>query len=407
MAKNIKMPKLSDDMQEGTVVKWFKRVGDSVEEGEILLEIETDKANMEVECFYPGILMEIKVKEGETVSIGTVIAIIGESEEEMKAARENKKEAVEEKDETKEIESKFSLPTSVYTEQSGKGESNLKLAKREIPRATPVAIKIAEEHGISLLGIEGTGPEGRIVKEDIERHITEGKPKTLVEVPGKVLPLDQKRRYIVRKMIESKTTIPHYYLNVEVNVDESLKLRETYNQTKSTKISITDFIIKASANALAKYPLVNAHFEEDKIRYNEHINIAIAVDTGEILLAPVIKNCETMTISEISNLSKVVIEKARGKKLKPEDYEGGTFYISNIGGFGIDEITPIVFPSTSAILGVGAIRKKPTVVNDQVRVGQMMKITISADHRVLDGARAAEFLMEIKRNLENPLNLLA
>ncbi|MCH8029628.1 MAG: 2-oxo acid dehydrogenase subunit E2, partial [Candidatus Dadabacteria bacterium] len=277
----------------------------------------------------------------------------------------------------------------------------------ETHKSTPVAKRLADEHGISLLEIKGSGPGGRIIKADVERHIVEGRPKTAVEVPGLVQPLDQKRKYIVRKMVESKTTTPHYYLGVRVRMDDALALRREYNDTHSTRITITDFIIKSSAISLKTYPLANAHYESDSIKFSEHINIAVAVDTGDILLAPVIKNCESMTLTELSNTSVGLIEKARIKKLMPEDYEGGTFYISNIGNLGIEEIAPIIFPATSAILGVGAITKTPVVEeDDRVVVRQMMKIIISADHRILDGARAAEFLMEIKKNLENPLNLL-
>ena len=419
MAHLIRMPKLSDDMQEGAIVEWFKRPGDSVEEGEPLFEVETDKANMEVECFYPGVLMSLDVKVGETVPIGTVIAKIAETDEEIKAAHDKKSLPAEE------VPDKGAVVTAAVkaepaetdetpiqeTEGEEGGEEKQPSPRlevvREQPRATPVAKRIAEEYGISLLEVHGSGPGGRIIKQDVEHHIREGKPKTSVAVPVTAQPLDQKRKYIVKKMLESKTTIPHYYLGVEVIMDEALRLRKQYNTAKSLKVSITDLILMASALALKRYPLANAHYEADVIQYSEQINIAVAVDTGEILLAPVVKNCESMTISELSATSRTLIDKARNKKLKPEDYEGGTFYISNIGNLGIEEIAPIIFPRTSSILGVGAIKKKPVVEDEEIAIRSMMKIMISADHRILDGARAGEFLMEIKDGLENPLRLLS
>lgn len=422
MAHLIRMPKLSDDMQEGTLIKWFKDVGEPVDEGELLVEIETDKANMEVECYYPGHIMSLDVKEGQTVPIGTVIARIAESEEEMKQAAQapptNEIGAEAPAEEKADTVPKAEPAEGVMLEDEDRNfrarvpqqRPHLEVVERvgEAHKATPVAKRLADEHGISLLEVEGSGPGGRIVKADVERHIVEGKPKTAVEVPGLIQPLDQKRKYIVRKMVESKSTIPHYYLGVRVAMDEALALRRQYNDTHSARITITDFIIKASANSLKTFPLANAHYESDSIKFNEFINIAVAVDTGDILLAPVVKNCESLTLTELSNTSAVLIEKARNKKLMPEDYEGGTFYISNVGNLGIEDIAPIIFPTTSAILGVGAITKTPVVdEDDQIAIRRMMKIIISADHRVLDGARAAEFLMEIKKNLESPLNLLS
>ncbi len=405
----IKMPKLSDDMKEGTIVKWFKKPGDRIEEGEVLFEVETDKANLEVECYYPGILLSIEVPEGKSVPIGTVIAKVAESEEEYREAIES---APQEGAAPEEVEAATPEPADEADEAAAapvaEEASVTPLFERKgEPLSTPVARRLAEEHGISLTEVRGTGPGGRILKRDVLRHIEEGRPKTQVTVPAKRLPLDQKRKYIVRKMVESKTTIPHYYLAVDVVMDQALMLRKQYNETTGASISITDLFVKASALALETYPLVNAYFNGDEIVYNEHINIAVAVDTGDVLLAPVIKNCEEMTLTELSDTAKRLIEKARNKKLHPEDYEGGTFYISNIGNFGIDEIAPIVFPRTSAILGVGAINKTPVVEENEVVIRNVVKITISADHRVLDGARAAEFLAELKANLERPLKLFS
>jgi len=415
MAHLFKMPKLSDDMHEGTLVKWFKNVGDFVNEGDILVEIETDKANMEVECFYTGTILSFDVNEGDTVPIGTVIARIAETDSEVAESKEamlseplqeiKTKPQTQIHDDPGDDKQPPIIDTNISTQRPV-----LEVVEQftKTPVATPVARRMADDYGISLVEIQGTGPQGRIVKRDIEIHIKEGKPKTAVQIPGEILPLDQKRKYIIRKMVESKTTIPHYYLGVSVQMDDALKLRKDLNETHDTQITITDLIIKASANALKTYPLANAHYEEEGIKFNDNINIAVAVDTGEILLAPVIKNCESMTLTELSLKSAVLIEKARTKRLKPEDYEGGTFYISNVGGFGIEDIAPIIFPSTSAIIGVGAIKKTPVVDdNDGIVIRRLMRIIISADHRTLDGARGAEVLMEISKNLESPLNLLS
>lgn len=425
MAEVVSMPKLSDTMSEGVVAKWHKKVGDKVKSGDLLAEIETDKATMEFESFQEGVLLYIGVEEGKAAPVDSILAILGKEGEDFKALLKDapaKKETskVEEKTEEK-VEEKTPAPAAkketpvvaaapVAVESTQSSDSRLK--------ASPLAKKIAEEKGIDINNINGSGDNGRIVKRDIENYKAapagsgSAKASPSFSVPSGVEsfrdePVSQMRKTIARRLAESKFSAPHFYLTIEIEMDNAIKARKAVNDSGLVKISFNDFVIKAAASALKKHPKVNASWLGDKIRYNNHVHIGVAVAVEDGLLVPVVKFADTKPMGLIGEEVKVFAQKAKDKKLQPSDWDGNTFTISNLGMFGIDEFTAIINPPDACILAVGGIKETPVVKNGQIVPGNIMKVTLSCDHRVVDGASGAAFLQTFKQYLENPVMMLA
>jgi len=404
MAEIIRMPKMSDTMEEGVISSWLKKVGDQVKSGDILAEVETDKATMELESYDDGILLHIGIKSGESVPVNDVIAIIGEK-------GENIKEILKE-EETKEEETK---------EEETKEEETIKIpkiddiSKDKRLKASPLAKKIAEEKGINLTNIKGSGDGGRIIKKDIEENteIISSQnsaniilPKTIGEESFDEVPISQMRKTISKKLSESKFSSPHFYITMEINMDNCIAGRRKINETSEIKISFNDIVIKATAAALRKHPMINSSYLEDKIRTNHHIHIGVAIAVKDGLLVPIIKFADNKSLSHISLEVKDLANRAKNKNLQPSDWEGNTFTISNLGMFGIDEFTAIINPNDSCILAVGGIKNRPIIKNGEIMPGNLMKVTLSCDHRIVDGAMGSAFLQTLKELIEDPIKIL-
>jgi pyruvate dehydrogenase E2 component (dihydrolipoamide acetyltransferase) len=411
--KIIMMPRLSDTMTEGTVASWLKKVGDNINEGDILAEIETDKATMEFESFDEGNLLYIGINEGESAMVDSVLAIIGKKgtdvstviEEIKKGSFSKAKE--EEKTETKPQQgSKTSETPIIAAPVVSKNKEGGRIF------ASPLAKKIANEKGINLAQVQGTGENGRIIKSDIE-NFTPGSSAsaTMPFVPAgqesfEETPNSQMRKVIARRLGESKFTAPHYYLNVEFNMDNAVAFREQFNSIPDTKISYNDMIVKATALSLKEHPQVNSQWFDDKIKKNHHVHIGVAVAVEDGLLVPVVRFADEQSLPQIGAQVKEYAGKARNKKLTPQEMEGSTFTISNLGMFGITDFTSIINQPNSAILSVGAIVQKPIVKDGQVVVGNTMKLTMACDHRSVDGATGSQFLLTLRGYLENPVTML-
>ena len=413
MAIKIQMPKLADTMTEGTLVKWRKKVGDKIEAGDILADVETDKATMEMEAFDDGVLSKLLVEEGAKVPIGESIAILTEDGDEAGAgeaeeAAPKKKEAAVAKAEPAEAPAIEAKPAPQEQAAAAPAKSG------ERVKASPLARKIAAASGIDLSKLQGSGPGGRIVVQDVEKAPkTSGAPaKTPAPVAAsdKSVPLSGMRKTIAQRLLESKTTIPHFYLHVEIDAAPLVRVRSEVNaagEKDGVKLTFNDFVVKSVAIALARLPKVNASFNGDSITEYGSVNLAVAVAIDDGLVTPVIRDANTKSILELSAAVKDLATRARSRKLKPDEYQGGTFTISNLGAYGIDSFDAIINPPQSAILSVANIVKKPVVgPNDQIVVGQRMDLGLSADHRVVDGAIGAQFLAELKKLLENPSYLL-
>ena len=422
----ITMPRLSDTMEEGTISSWLKNVGDKVSEGEILAEIETDKATMEFESFYDGILSHIAVQVGETVKVDELIAIISEGEIDVnKALEKYSKEPIEPSPETKSgVETNEEDTSSVEVDVI----PEVSISDKRI-FASPLAKKIANEKNIDLSQITGSGENGRIVKEDLENiDVSEKAPPVQVSEPAPVSQPDvnlapvkpvfndgeefteiensSMRKAIAKNLSKSKFSAPHYYLSVEFNMDNAIAFREQYNSMPNTKISFNDIIIKACAIALKAHPQVNSQWYDDKIRLNNIVNIGVAVGIEDGLVVPVIKNADMESLHNINSTVRDYAVRAKSKKLRPDEIEGSTFTISNLGMFGIQEFTSIINQPNSAILSVGTIVKKPIVVNEKIVVGNTMKLTLACDHRSVDGVTGSLFLQTLKGYIENPVTIL-
>lgn len=411
----INMPRLSDTMEEGTVAKWIKKEGDKVEEGDILAEIETDKATMEFESFYDGILLKIGIQEGETAKVDTLLAIIGPEGTDVSKIGKASKASEAEKESSSEEKSE---------EKEDKKDSEAKDGERIF--VSPLAKKMAEDKGIDLSDVDGSGENGRIVKKDIEsikpsEKAAEGKPasekspeKSAVKpyVPAgeesfEEIKNSQMRKTIAKRLGESKFTAPHYYLAIEVDMAIAMASRVQINELPDVKISYNDMVIKASAMALRKHPRVNSQWTGDNTKIAKHIHMGVAVAVDDGLVVPVLKFADQMSMTQIGANVKDLAGKARNKKLQPQEMEGSTFTVSNLGMFGITEFTSIINQPNSAILSVGAIVEKPVVRNGQIVIGNTMKVTLACDHRTVDGATGAAFLETLKRYLENPVTMLA
>ena len=412
----INMPRLSDTMVEGTVAKWLKKVGDKVEEGDILAEIETDKATMEFESFYDGVLLKIGIEEGETAKVDSLLAIIGPEGTDVSGIGEggpSKPKAAKKEETLEEEETKETKTTSTATADGAR------------IFVSPLAKKMAEDNGIDLSEVKGSGENGRIVKKDIESFkpsektkpaATETKEATGTGVAPYVpageeefeeIKNSQMRKVIAKRLGESKFTAPHYYLTIEVNMEIAMASRSQINELPDVKVSFNDMVIKASAMALRKHPRVNSQWTGDSTRIAKHIHMGVAVAVEDGLVVPVLRFADQMSMTQIGAQVKDLAGKARSKKLQPQEMEGSTFTVSNLGMFGITEFTSIINQPNSAILSVGAIVEKPVVKNGQIVVGNTMKVTLACDHRTVDGATGAAFLQTLKAYLENPVTMLA
>ena len=405
MAEVINMPRLSDTMEEGTLAKWFKKVGDTVKEGEILAEIETDKATMEFESFYDGVLLHIGIDEGSTAPVDSIIAIIGSKGEDISKIINNDTPAVKEEP-TSVVKEE---PTPVVKEEV-KADSTISISNDRI-LISPLAKKLANEKGIDISAIKGSGDNGRIIKRDIDSfkpsnysQFTQPRPhlkESSYETQNSTM-----RKAIAKRLADSKFSAPHYYLNIELEMDNIISFRKQFIQTQNIKISFNDIIAKAVSLSLAKHPKVNSRWYDDKIIYNEHVHLGVAVAVDDGLIVPVVKFSNSKDLPQINSEIKDFAERAKNKKLTPSEIEGSTFTISNLGMFGIESFTSIINQPNSAILSIGAIVQKPIVKNNEVVVGNTMKLTLACDHRTVDGATGSLFLKTLKEYIENPVSIL-
>ena len=418
----VTMPKMSDTMQEGTIAAWLKKVGDSVKSGEIIAEVETDKATMELESYEDGVLLHIGVEAGGSVPVDGIIAVIGErgaDYQSLLAAHQGGGQVPA----PVEVASP-TAPAAVATPTPEMPQAPVKelvasATGNERVKASPLAKKIASEKGVDIRQVAGTGEGGRIVKRDIESFVptaatTSSQVSSSHAVSSAVLgqesfreeKVSQMRKTIAKRLAESKYSAPHFYLTMEINMDKAIEARKSMNEFGTAKISFNDLVIKASAAALRQNPKVNSSWLGDKIRYNDHIHIGMAVAVEEGLLVPVIRFADQLSLSQISNQAKSLGQKAKNKELQPKDWEGNTFTISNLGMFGIDEFTAIINPPDACILAVGGIKETVIVKDGQMKVGNLMKVTLSCDHRVVDGAVGSAFLQTLKGLLEDPVRIL-
>lgn len=410
----IRMPLLSDTMKEGKIVSWLKNEGDSVKADDAIAEVETDKANMEVMPYVDGTLLHIGVPAGEAAKVNQIIAIVGKKGTDVSALLDEEEEELAESTgegaEKEQEETKASSGISKKANTETGSNSSLEDADGRI-KASPLARKMAKEKGISLSDLKGTGDGGRIIKRDIENYqpaasAMAGSAVVAGQESYEDVPLSQMRRTVARRLSESKFSAPHFYLTMSVKMDKAMESRKTMNAVSPAKISFNDLVLKACAMALRQHPEVNSSFMGDAIRRNHHISVGTAVAVPEGLIVPVIKFIDTKSLAQIAQESSELIEKARNKKLQPSEFSGNTFTVSNLGMMDIDEFTAIINPPDSCILAVGKINPEPVVEEGQVVVRQIMKITLSCDHRVVDGAKGAAFLQTLKGFLENPVTML-
>jgi len=414
MAEIIRMPKLSDTMTEGVVASWLKKVGDEVENGELLAEIETDKATMEFESFFDGVLLHIGVEQGGAAPVDSLLCILGEKGEDISALLESALEAAPVAEE-KSVPAPAPAPApnpapapvaSVAASVSPVAAPAPVSANTGRLKASPLARKLAEERGINVSQISGSGDSGRIVKRDVEAFNGSNSAAPGVERFTEV-GVSQMRKTIARRLAESKFSAPHFYLTVSIEMDTAMDARKSINDAGEVKISFNDMVVKAAALALKKHPAVNSSWLEDRIRYNEHVHIGVAVAVEDGLLVPVVRHADGKRLSQIGAEVRDFAGKAKDKKLQPSDWEGNTFTISNLGMFGIDEFTAIINAPDACILAIGGINAVPVVRDGAVVPGHVMKVTLSCDHRVVDGASGASFLQDFKAFLENPVRMLA
>lgn len=414
MASKVLMPKLSDTMEEGVILKWLRKEGEKVKQGETLVEIESDKADMELEAYDSGILRKIVVPQGGKAPIGALIAVIGEADEDISQllkettapAQEEKKGA--EPSAAKEAASPTRQHAPTITKESSAATTSVSSDGRV--KASPLAKRLATEHNIRLESIPGSGPQGRVIKRDIEAAVSGKLPaaaaiRPIVAGSAQDVPLSGIRKTIAKRMSESKATAPHFYVTVEIDMEPAMAFREQLNAASEAKISFTDLLIKVSAAVLMRHPQVNATYMGDTMRQYGYVHIGVAVALDEGLVTPIVRNCEQKGIGQINAELRDLVERARNRKLKPEEYQGATFTISNLGMFGVEDFVAIINPPEGAILAIGSIVEKPVVKNGAIVVGHTMKVTLSSDHRIIDGAVAARFLQDFKKTLEFPASL--
>ena len=436
MAEVINMPRLSDTMEEGTLAKWFKKVGDSVKEGEILAEIETDKATMEFESFHDGVLLHIGIDEGSTAPVDSIIAVIGSKGEDISsiikgtntANEEPKPEVNEEpkpevkeepKPEVKEEpkpEVKEEPKPEVKEEPKPEVKEEVKsveLSNESTDRIliSPLARKLANEKGIDIKSIKGSGDNGRIIKRDIDSYKSSDysqfiHPRPSVTESSNESQNSTMRKAIAKRLSDSKFSAPHYYLNIECEMDNMISFRNQFINTQNIKISFNDIIAKAVSLSLARHPKVNSRWYDDKIVFYDHVHLGVAVAVDDGLIVPVVKYANSKDLPEINIEIKDFAVRAKNKKLTPAEIEGSTFTISNLGMFGIESFTSIINQPNSAILSIGAIIEKPIVKNGDIVIGNTMKLTLACDHRTVDGATGSLFLKTLKEFIENPVSIL-
>ena len=410
----IKMPRLSDTMEEGTVSTWLKKVGDEVKEGDIIAEIETDKATMEFESFHKGTLLHIGVEEGKSAPVDEVLAIIGDKSTDVEKAIKSigQKDIIEEK-ETK-LEKQKEENISLQNSESVIVDNTKYISKNELVKsqanrifASPLAKKMASEKGIMLNNLVGTGDGGRIIKRDIENFMPSMNSTKKLEKESSIqIQNSQIRKTIAKRLSDSKFSAPHYYLNVEYNVDNLISFREQYNSQPETKISFNDLIIKATALSLSMHPVVNSQWSQNEITHHKHVHVGVAVAVEDGLVVPVLKFADNLNLNEIGLKVKDFANRAQEKKLLQDEIEGSTFTISNLGMFGIESFTSIINQPNSAILSVGSIIQKPVVKKNKIVVSNTMKLTLACDHRTIDGASGSKFLQTLKDFIENPIKVL-
>lgn len=422
MAIKVEMPKLSDTMEEGVIAKWNVKEGDAVESGDIIAEVETDKATMEVEVFDSGTILKILADEGDAVPLGQTMAVIGEEGEDIsdileeagssgsadadteESSSDEKSEKAADEDQQQKEDEEYD---PVFEDPDEKKQTTQSSTDNGRIKASPLARKMAEEQGIQLADVQGSGPQGRIIKRDIESYEPSKAPAAAtVSREDKEHRVSQMRKTIARRLSESKFSNPHYYETIEIDMQAVWDARKKINEISETKISFNDIVVKASAAALRKHPEINSSWQGDKIIEHGDVNVAVAVAVEEGLLTPVIDNTDQKGLQQIATETRELAEKARNRKLQPEEMEGSTFTISNLGMFGIEEFTAIINPPNACILAVGAIKEVPVVEDGEVVPGKRMKVTLSSDHRIVDGAMAAQFLSTLRQMLENPLGIL-
>ncbi len=395
MAEAIRLGRMTDTMEEGFVAELNVKTGDKIKSGDTIAEIETDKATLPLESYFNGTILYVAAKKGDTLLIGELIAIIGKEGEDYSALLV-KSEVGSQKSEVKTITKEEVQPATSNPQAAT--NSGLRV------KASPLARMIAKEKGIELSNVKGTGEEGRITKKDLESgggvHSFTGKENS------RDVRVSQMRKTIAKRLLESKNSAPHFYLTLDINMDNAVSIRTQLNNVLPTKISFNDIVVKAVAIALRQNPNVNCSWLGDTIRYYDHIHIGIAVAVEDGLLVPVLKFADGKTVQQISTETKLLAKKASAKKLLPAEMEGNTFTISNLGMFGIEEFTAIINPPDACILAIGAIRQEPSVVNGEIKIASKMKVTLSCDHRVVDGATGAKFLQSLNNTLENPVTVL-
>ena len=414
MADAITLGRMTDTMEEGFIAEISIKVGDKIKSGDTLAEIETDKATLPLESYFNGTILHVAAKKGDTLKIGGLIAIIGKEGEDISAllsgagaakTEEKPEQKKAEEPKTEAVVSKQETPapkTEIAPQKTAEPVATTTAGDRL--KASPLAKAIAKEKGVDLSRVKGSGEDGRIVKRDLERMPA---PQAFVgKESSREVRVSQMRKTIAKRLTESKNGAPHFYLTIDVNMDNAVALRAQLNNVLPAKVSFNDIVIKSVALAIREYPNVNCSWLGDTIRFNEHIHIGMAVAVEDGLLVPVIKFADGKTIQQIGSEAKALAEKATSKKLLPADMEGNTFTISNLGMFGIEEFTAIINPPDACILAVGAIRQEPAVIGNEIKISNRMKLTLSSDHRVVDGATGAKFLQVLKRILEEPVRVL-
>ena len=446
---DVQMPRLSDSMETGKIIRWLKKEGEEVKKGEPLVEIESDKANIEVEAYASGKLTRIALKEGDSAPIGAVIATIGEgaptgtpaaeappapqATRPEPRAEQPEKAAAQAKPAESDVGAGEQYPTGAPDDRIEAGAASaaaLQMLRRQAPpadgdrvKASPVARRLAEERGIDLSRVEGTGPGGRITREDVEAAADRGPARTAVApsppAPAReavarptgeveVIELSKLQATVAARLSQSKFTAPHFYVTSEIGMDDAVRFREMFNQAvdKAEAISFNDLVIRAVALALTRFPEVNASWADGRIERKRDINIGIAVAIPDGLIVPVLHNADQKSLKDIARESKALAEKARARRAGPQDLQGNTFTVSNLGMYDVDQFTAIINPPDSGILAIGSILDKPIVKDGQVVPAKRMRVTLSVDHRVFYGVTAAQFLQEVKRLLENPMALV-
>jgi pyruvate dehydrogenase E2 component (dihydrolipoamide acetyltransferase) len=434
MITRVVLAKLSPTMEEGTIVKWSKKEGDAIKVGDVLAEIETDKANMEMEALGSGVLRKILVQAGGKAPIGTLIGVIADANEDISATVAEAAKAAPAAAPAPLPAAPAAAPAPAPAAAAPRPEAQPAPAPAAAPtpalaavpaaapggrvKSSPLARAIAAQKNVPLTLVAGSGPGGRIIKRDVEGYIASPRPAAgapaaarpaapAPAVPaGTAIPVSNIRRVIAKRLSESAFTAPHFYVTVEIDMDAAVSLREQLIRAEEIKLSYNDLVVKACAKALTRFPTVNASWTGETIQTHADVHVGIAVSIPDGLITPVVKNADRKHVVEIAHEIKDLAARARDRKLKPEEFTGSTFTISNLGMFDVTEFTAIINPPESCILAVGAVRKQPVVKNDQLAVGHRMKVTLSSDHRVVDGALAAQYLAEVRRLLESPVSLL-